>query len=430
MTLRVPQRILVAPSGFKESLDAEPVAFAIAAGLRRVLPGVHVDLAPIADGGEGTAAMLAATTGGVLYPLEVTGPVGIPVRAHWARLGPVAPATAVVEVATAAGLRQVPRDMRDPAATTTFGVGQLIAAALDAGMSTIVVGCGDSGTCDGGAGALQALGARILDERGREIGRGGGELVRAAGLDLSGLHPRLGAATVVVAGNPHNVLCGPRGVARVFGPQKGAGRAEVEALSAALENWAGILERDGLATGDLRTGPVTGASGGLGAGLAAGLGARLRSRFEALLDSGLTGADLDRRIARADLVITAEGAIDLQTPHGKVPAEIARRARSHGVPVVALAGSLGEGAPLVHDVGIGAIASIIPVPMPMSEAVADTERLLTDAAERMMRMILVGGALSVRLGRGDDRPRAPGIRRGAGPRIGTTARGRARGQRH
>lgn len=429
MSLRVPQRILVAPSGFKESLDAEPVACAIAAGLRRVLPGVHIDLAPIADGGEGTAAMLATATGGTLRHLDVMGPVREPVRAHWAQLGPVAPRTAVVEVAAAAGLRHVPRDRRDPGATTTFGVGQLIAAALESGAATVVVGCGDSGTCDGGAGALQALGARILDDRGREIGRGGNKLGRAARLDLSGLHPRLATATVVVAGNPNNVLCGPRGVARVFGPQKGAGPAQVEVLSAALENWAAVLERDGRPGGDLRADPVTGASGGLGAGLAGGAGARLCSRFEALLDSGLTGADIDRRIARADLVVTAEGAIDLQTPHGKVPAEIARRARAHGVPVVALAGSLGEGAPLVHEVGIGAVASIIPVPMPLAEAVADTERLLTDAAERMMRMILVGGALSVRMGRRGNEPvRAVrlGARRATGPRIGAV-RGRIGG---
>lgn len=431
MALPVPQRILVAPSGFKESLGAEPVAHAIAAGLRRVLPGVHVDLAPIADGGEGTAAMLATATGGTLHHLEVAGPVGTPLRAQWARLGYPAAQTAVVEVAAAAGLRHVPRDRRDPGATTTFGVGQLIAAALDSGARRIVVGCGDSGTCDGGAGALQALGARILDETGREIGSGGIELARAVHLDLSGLHPRLAHAEIVVAGNPHNLLCGPSGVARVFGPQKGATPAQVEALSLALDNWAAILERDGRASGDLRTGPVTGASGGLGAGLAGGLGAVLRSRFDALLDSGLTGADLDRRIARADLVITAEGAIDLQTPHGKVPAEIARRARSQGVPVVALAGSLGEGAPLVHDVGIGAIASIIPVPMALADAVADAERLLTDAAERMMRMLLVGGALSARMGRTASRPARPaalGARRATGPRI-PAARGRARGPR-
>ncbi|MFI5715124.1 glycerate kinase [Nocardia sp. NPDC051750] len=430
MSLPLPQRVLVAPSGFKESLGAGTVACAIAAGLRRVLPGVHIDLAPIADGGEGTAAMLAGTTGGILRDLDVVGPVNIPVRAQWARLGAAAPGTAVVEVAAAAGLRHVPRELRDPGVTTTFGVGQLIGAALDSGAGTIVVGCGDSGTCDGGAGALQALGARILDAAGREIGSGGYELARAARLDLSGLHPRLARAEIVVAGNPHNLLCGPRGVARVFGPQKGATPAQVEALSSALDNWAAVLERDGRAGSDLRTGPMTGASGGIGAGLAGGLGARLRSRFDALLDSGLTGADLDRRIARADLVVTAEGAIDLQTPHGKVPAEIARRARLHGVPVVALAGSLGEGAPLVHEVGIGAIASIIPVPMALADAVADAERLLTDAAERMMRMLLVGGALSVRMGRGSGRPVRPvglGVRRATGPRIGA-ARGRVRGR--
>ncbi|WP_280460293.1 glycerate kinase family protein [Nocardia carnea] len=430
MSVTVPQRILVAPSGFKESLGAESVAHAIAAGLRRVLPGVHVDLAPIADGGEGTAAMLATATGGTLHHLDVTGPVNIPVRAQWARLGSPAAKTAVVEVAAAAGLRQVPRDRRDPGATTTTGVGQLIAAALDSDAERIVVGCGDSGTCDGGAGALQALGARILDGSGCEIGSGGYELARAARLDLSGLHPGLSRAEIVVAGNPHNLLCGPRGVARVFGPQKGATPAQVEALSRALDNWVAILERDGRATGDLRTGPVTGASGGLGAGLAGGAGATLRSRFDALLDSGLTGADLDRRIGLADLVITAEGAIDLQTPHGKVPAEIARRSRAQGVPVVALAGSLGEGAPSVHEVGIGAIASIIPVPMALADAVADAERLLTDAAERMMRMLLVGGALSVRMGRAANRPARPaafGARRATGPRI-PAARGRARGQ--
>lgn len=407
MSVRIPHRVLVAPSGFKESLSAESVAHAIASGVQRALPGVRVDLAPIADGGEGTAAALAAATGGTLREMDVMGPVNRPLRAHWARLG--GRSAAVVEMAAAAGLAHVPRDLRDPGATTTYGVGQLISAALDDGVETILVGCGDSGTCDGGAGALVALGARILDVDGREIGWGGYELARAARLDLSGLHPRLAEVRVIVAGNPHNVLCGPRGVARVFGPQKGASPEQVERLSAALENWASVLEKDGPATIDLRHGPVTGASGGLGAGLAGALNAQLRSRFDALLDSGLSGIDLDHRIAKADLVITAEGSIDFQTPRGKVPAEVARRARNHGVPVIALAGSLGEGAPTVHDVGIAAIASIIPVPMDLSQAVADAERLLTDAAERTMRMILLGGAVSAKVkahkGKGKGRAR-------------------------
>lgn len=397
MSVRVPQRILVAPSGFKESLDAVSVATAIAAGVRRTLPGVRVDIAPIADGGEGTARILAAAGNGRLHELTVCGPTGEPVQSHWAEVGVGRNRIGVVEMAAAAGLALVPAGQRDPGATTTYGVGQLIAAALDAGVSAILVGCGDSGTCDGGAGALQALGARVLDHDGDEIGRGGNELARAASLDLTGLHPRLRETEVVVAGNPHNVLCGPSGVARVFGPQKGATPAQVDSLSAALDVWADILQRDGLADIDYRQGAGSGASGGLGAGLAAA-GGKLRSRFDALLDSGLSGIDLDHRIGKADLVITAEGSIDFQTPRGKVPAEVARRAQLRGVPVVALAGSLGHGAPAVHDVGIGAIASIITVPMPLSEAVANGEKLLADAAERTMRMILLGAAVSARAG--------------------------------
>lgn len=398
MSIHTPQRILVAPSGFKESLGADVVAGAIAAGIRRVIPGVHVDEYPVPDGGEGTAAVLAGTTGGELMPVMVTGPVGEPVAAHWARLGGAATGTAVVEMAAAAGLRLVPRDRRDPGATTTAGVGELIAAALDDGARRIIVGCGDSGTSDGGAGALRALGVRILDAEGRDLPEGGAALARAASLDLSGLHPRARDTEIVLACNVHNVLCGPGGVARVFGPQKGATPAQVEELALALDTWAGLLERAAPhgATLDLRRGAGTGASGGLGAGLAAVLGARLAPRFEVLLHPSVAPVDLGQLVASADLVITAEGAIDFQTPKGKVPAEIAQRARAAGVPVLGLAGSLGSGAPAVHDIGIDAIASILTVPMPLEDAVEQGEALLRDAAERSMRLILLGSALSAR----------------------------------
>lgn len=398
MSIHAPQRILVAPSGFKESLGADAVARAIAAGVRRVIPGVRVDEFPVPDGGEGTAVALAASTGGEVVPRTVTGPVGEPVAAHWARLGGAAAGTAVVEMAAAAGLRRVPKDRRDPAATTTFGVGELIAAALDDGAERIVVGCGDSGTSDGGAGALAALGVRVLDRDGRDVPFGGGRLGDAVALDFSGVHPRLAEAELVLACNIHNVLCGPRGVARVFGPQKGASPAEVERLSDALDSWATLLEEQSPfgAGMDVRTGGGTGASGGLGAGLAAAFGARLAPRFEVLLDGGLLPHDLDGLMAEADLVITAEGAIDFQTPRGKVPAEIAMRARVAGVPVLGLAGSLGRGAPAVHDIGIDAIASILTVPMPLEEAVEQGEELLRDAAERTMRLVLLGSAMSAR----------------------------------
>ncbi|WP_136041034.1 MULTISPECIES: glycerate kinase family protein [unclassified Microbacterium] len=398
MSIHTPQRILVAPSGFKESLSAETVAQAIAAGVRRVIPGVQVDEYPVPDGGEGTAAALAAATGGQLVTARVTGPVGDPVDAHWARLGGHASDTAVVEMAAAAGLRLVPRDRRDPGETTTRGVGELIVAALDSDVERIVVGCGDSGTSDGGAGALEALGARILDRDGKPLPVGGRHLIEAAHLDLTDLHPRIGEVEIVLACNIHNVLCGPRGVARVFGPQKGATPDQVDQLADALDVWAGVLEAQSPygAAMDVRTGGGTGASGGLGAGLAAVLGAGLVPRFEVLLDGGLLPEALDDLMAVADLVITAEGAIDFQTPRGKVPAEIAMRARAAGVPVLGIAGSLGVGAPTVHDIGIGAIASIITVPMPLEQAVEQGEGLLRDAAERCMRMVLLGSAVSAR----------------------------------
>lgn len=397
MSVRIPQRIVVAPSGFKESLDAVGVAEAIACGVRRELPGVIVDAVPIADGGEGTAAILAAATGGTLVPATVTGPVGLPVDSHWARLGGDLAGTAVVEMAAAAGLSLVPRDMRDPGVTTTRGVGELVRLALEEGVRRILIGCGDSGTCDGGAGALAALGARILDRDGHQLPDGGTHLARVDRIDLVGLHPALAETEIVLACNMSNVLCGPRGVARVFGPQKGADEQQVEHLSRCLDAWARVLQRDTAAIDlDVRCGYGTGASGGLGAGLAAALGARRVSRFDVLLDPEYSGVDLDALIAEADLVITAEGSIDGQTPNGKVPAEIARRAGRVGVPVLALAGSLGKGAPDVHDIGIGAMASIIPIPMELSEAVADGRRLLVDAASRTMRLVLLGAAVSGR----------------------------------
>ncbi|MDO5698053.1 MAG: glycerate kinase [Dermatophilus congolensis] len=398
------QRILIAPSGFKESLDANAVARAISWGVHRAIPGAVVKSVPIADGGEGTAATLAAATGGMLVERTVTGPVGESVHSHFALLGGVADGTAVVEMAAAAGLRLVPRDQRDPGATTTYGVGELIAAAAETGVTDILVGCGDSGTSDGGMGALQALGVRVLDAEGRDVAPGGAHLGEVDRLDLTDLTPAIaeGRVRLTLALNPHNVLAGPRGVARVFGPQKGASPEQVEQLAAGFDNWARVLQRDAVESArstNFFTGMGTGASGGLGAGMAA-IGARLLPRFEALLDSGLAGIDLDRLVKGADLVITAEGAIDFQTPRGKVPAEVARRASAYGVPVVGLAGTLGQGARDVHDIGIDAIASIVAVPMSLQDAVEDGERLLTDATERIMRTLALG--VSMATARHDD----------------------------
>lgn len=399
MSMRVPQRIVIAPSGFKESLSPEQVCSAAATGIRRVLPGAIITSVPLVDGGEGSAATIAHATGGELVAARVTGPVGLPVDSHVARLGGASAGTWLVEMAAAAGLRLVPSEMRDPGATTTFGVGELIKVALDGGARRIIVGCGDSGTSDGGAGALVALGARLLDAAGHDVTPDGNHLAQIERIDASGLDDRLRGVQILVAGNMHNLLTGERGVARVFGPQKGATPQQVDDLDAGLVHWAKLLAEAfphnvadrGI---NLLTGPGTGASGGLGAGLAAGAGAELRSRFDVLMNPELGGLDLDAHLANADLVFTAEGAVDYQTPRGKIPAEVARRAKLAGKPVIALAGSIDRGHTDVYDVGIDAVVGIIPVPMELSECVRRADELVSAAAERAMRLVLLGSAIS------------------------------------
>ncbi|MDO4762458.1 MAG: glycerate kinase [Corynebacterium sp.] len=394
MTIYLPERIVIAPSGFKESLSAVEVADAISCGIRRVLPSARIDSFPVADGGEGSIDILSTRPGTKVHSLNVQGPVGTEVNAQWLEF--VDHGVAVVEMAQSAGLSLVPRDMRDPGATCTFGVGQVIADVLDHGIRSIVVGCGDSGTSDGGAGALRALGLKILNQDGEEIARGGSALSQAAVLDASEMHPAIAECDIVLACNMFNVLTGPHGVAEVFGPQKGASPQQVKVLGAALEKWASLLEDTFHPQSDIR-GAGSGASGGLGAGLMA-IGATAKNRFEVLLEDLPSGSNegLSDLIEQADLVITAEGAIDFQTPKGKVPAEIARRAQQAGVPVLGLAGTLGEGAPRVHEVGVAAIESIMTSPMPLEDAVVKGRELLIDAAERSMRMLQLGSILAAR----------------------------------
>ena len=381
-------RVLVAPSGFKESLGAAEVADCISAGVRRAVPDAQIRKAPLADGGEGFARALVSAVGGTLHEVTVTGPVGEPVQACFGMLAGEDQPTAVLEMAAAAGLRHVPSDRRDPLATTTYGVGELIAAALDAGATRLLVGCGDSGTNDGGAGMAQALGARLLDAGGSQIGPGGASLEHLASIDLSGLDPRVPAATIDVACNWTNVLTGPSGVARVYGPQKGASEQTVAALESALERYADVVQRDlGL---DVRTAPGSGASGGLGAGLSALLGATLHSRFD-IITRYLA---FDHLLEGADLVITAEGSVDRQTPRGKVPAEVARMAAARDVPVIALAGTVGEGVQAAVDAGLDAYASILTRPCSLEEALGEASELLTSSAEQTMRLLLVGRRLA------------------------------------
>lgn len=380
-------RVVVAPSGFKESLSAEQVAAAICRGVHAASPAAEIVALPLVDGGEGFTEALVHATGGEIERRRVTGPVGDPVDAWFGILGGDGLHTAVLEMAAAAGLRLVPRDRRDPLTTTTFGVGELISAALDAGAERLLIGCGDSGTNDGGAGMAQALGVRLLGSDGSPIGRGGAALAELDRIQLDGRDPRLDGVPIDVACNVHNLLCGPNGVARVFGPQKGASPETVATLEAALERYAAVIARD--AGIEVREMPGGGASGGLGAGLAALLGATLAPRFEIVMRY----LDLDAALDGADLVFTAEGGIDFQTPRGKVPAEVARRAKRNGVPVIALAGTVGAGADVNYQHGIDAFASILQTPSTLDEAIAEASALVAAGAESAMRMVMIGRGL-------------------------------------
>lgn len=383
----MPFRVVVAPSGFKESLSAEQAAYCIEKGVLRAFPGSLVTKVPMADGGEGFTRALVDATNGRICPITVTGPVGQPVEAFIGFLGGCAEPTAVIEMAAAAGLSLVPRDRRNPCFTTSYGVGELVRAALDLGAHRILLGCGDSGVNDGGAGMAQALGIRLLDADGNDLERGGAALARLNRIDISGRDPRLAHVRIDAAVNWHNQLLGERGVARVFGPQKGATPEQVEQLALAMETYAAHIEKTtGLAVGSA---PGAGASGGLGAAVLGLLRGRLHPRYEIVMRY----LEVDEYIRDADLVITAEGSLDGQTPFGKVPAEIARRAKEVGVPVVALAGTIGKGVRLNLDCGIDAFASILTRPCSLEDAISSAPKLLARAAEDAVRMIMIGTTL-------------------------------------
>ncbi|KAJ0166206.1 Glycerate kinase [Colletotrichum tanaceti] len=385
-------KILVCPSGFKGSLQPDVAADCIEAGIQSVMPEASVRKVPLVDGGEGFTSALVSATGGTLHPVTVTGPVGIPISSYFGILGssnPEMPKTAVIEMAAAAGLSLVPAELRNPGLTTTFGVGELLAAALGAGVKRIVVGCGDSGTCDGGAGMLQALGARLIDHDGHSlpIAAGGESLLGLANIDLGGTDKRLKDVSIEVAVNWNNVLSGPEGVARVFGAQKGSSATQTERLSAAMEVLAVVAGRL-LCDNKVGMSPGGGASGGLGTGLRL-VGAKLRPRYEVVAEY----VDFDGLFTDCDLVLTAEGGIDDQTPRGKIPAEIGMRAKKHGLPVIAIAGTIGPGARVNYDVGIDAYTCILQRPSTLAEAILEAEKLTRESAECVMRMIVVGRML-------------------------------------
>ncbi len=336
-------KIVIAPDSYKESLSAMEVANAIEAGFREIYPNAEYVKMPVADGGEGTVDAMVAATGGRKISVSVTGPTGKPVMAEW---GLIDPQTAVIEMAAASGLERISAVERNLLITTTYGTGEMIRAALDLGVKQFIIGIGGSATNDGGAGMLQALGYRLLDQHGRDIPRGGAGLSDLATIDISSADPRLQDCQFKVACDVTNPLTGPMGAAQIFGPQKGADEAMVALLDENLKHYARIVTQE-LGT-DVEFVSGAGAAGGMGAALLAFMKAELHSG----IDIVLAALGLESIIAEADLVITGEGRLDSQTINGKVPVGVARLAKRHGKPVIAIAGSLSPDVAIVYEHGI------------------------------------------------------------------------------
>jgi glycerate kinase len=355
-------KIVIAPDSFKESLSAPQVADAIAAGWASIYPQAELCLRPMADGGEGTVDAVLAATGGERRELEVSGPLGTPVLAHW---GWLESGTAVIEMAAASGLHWVPRTQRNAMISSSRGTGELILAALDAGAQRIILGLGGSATNDGGVGLLAALGVRFLDDAGYDLPPGGAALAQLEQINLTGLDSRLLNVQVDVAADVDNPLCGVKGASAIFGPQKGATPTQVEQLDAALARLAHVVA--GTLGEYFSQFPGVGAAGGLGFAVKAFLRARFRPGIELLAEL----SHLAEALQGADLVITGEGRLDAQSLHGKTPVGVARQAQAAGVPVVALAGSLGEGYEELYAAGIDAAFSLTPGPVSLEQACAD-----------------------------------------------------------
>ena len=371
-------KIVVAPDSFKESLSAAGVARALARGLRQALPAAEIIECPLGDGGEGTLDAVLAATGGEVREARVTGPLGEPVTARWGWLAEQR--TAFVEMASASGLELVPRSRRDVLVATSRGTGELLHAALDAGAERLVLAIGGSATNDGGAGLLQALGVRLLDKQGQALGPGGAALAMLASLDVTALHPRLAEVEVVIAADVDNPLCGPQGASQIFGPQKGASPEQVRHLDAALAHFATVTAAT--LGRDVREQPGAGAAGGVGFAALAFLQATFRPGIEVVAE--LVG--LDDALIDADLAVTGEGRLDGQTLRGKTPAGVLRLAQRHGVSVVAVAGSLGEGYDALYEQGLAAAFSLVPGPLSLEEALAQAEVLLERTARDIGRL--------------------------------------------
>ncbi|MCS6173186.1 glycerate kinase [Shewanella baltica] len=399
-------KIVIAPDSFKESLSALEVANAIEQGLRQVIPDCDIVKIPVADGGEGTVQSMVDATGGSIVSLEVMGPLGHRVQAHYGILGnlsnsdsnndsdsrsndgsatvPNTGAIAVIEMASASGLHHVPREQRNPLITTSYGTGELICDALNQGIKHIILGLGGSATNDGGAGMAQALDILLLDSQGKTLPSGGAALANLAQIDVSNAHPLLRECSFEVACDVDNPLCGERGASAIFGPQKGATPAMVKQLDLALAHYADAIAQSGMT--DHREHAGAGAAGGMGLGVMAFLNAELKPGVEIVMKT----VGLADKIRGADLVITGEGRIDGQTVFGKTPMGVLKQAQLQGIPTIGIAGCLGDNANAILDHGMAAIFPIIPHLSPLDDVLANAKLNLSNTARNIGAVLMLG----------------------------------------
>ncbi|HBZ11511.1 MAG TPA: glycerate kinase [Bacillus bacterium] len=370
-------KIVIAPDSFKGSVSAFEAAMAIELGVKKSIPGAETLIVPLADGGEGTVDTLVAATGGKKNAVTVTGPLGSPVEAFYGVLGDGK--TCVIEIAETSGLDLVPEKERNPLVTTTYGTGELIKSALAEGYRSFILALGGSATNDGGAGMLQALGMKILDEEKHEIGFGGGELSRVDKISLRDFDSRINESNFVIASDVENPLVGKNGASFVFGPQKGATPDIVRVLDKNLKHWANkIKEVTGVKLHNLP-----------GAGAAGGIGGAFQAFFPSVIEKGadvvMDYTKLKEKLVGADLLITGEGQVDFQTAFGKTPMRAALAAKKLGVPTIIIAGSIGKGIESLYRYGVISIHSIVTKPMTLDKAMESAPELLEQTAAQICR---------------------------------------------
>ena len=373
-------KAILAIDSFKGSCTAYEAGEAVRRGILRADPSAIVDNVPVADGGEGTVEAIIGNNDGEWRSCQVMSPLGDMITSGY---GVLKNDTAVIEMSLASGLLLIPQQRLNPMVTTTYGTGELIKNALDAGYRKILIGLGGSGTNDGGAGMAQALGVCFKDIHGKELAFGGAELIRLHTIDTSRMDPRLKECSIICAVDVKNPLCGENGASAVYGPQKGANPEMIRVLDHALAHYAKVIEKQcGIKVIDM---PGAGAAGGLGAGLFAFCGAVFQPGIEAVLDL----VRFDDKLMDADFVITGEGRLDDQTVNGKVPVGVARRAKAHGnIPVFALVGSIGTGAEAVYEHGVDGIYAIADGPLTYSESCGRVKALLERVAESLTHSVM------------------------------------------